>query len=140
MSGYMPGQALLKATLLTCESLERGSVTEGDVRVLDSGIINSCVLFPGGIPEYDTAGLRREQIWNCIADLFTKFIDDSSYSAFGTLRDAVIATLDAGAGLSASYFVTSIVSDGDPIELYDKQGGGPFFITQRLRITIQENM
>ena len=137
----MAGQGYLKTLLLTISgSFGASDVTEGDVRVLDSGSTNTAVLFPGAVLPYDTAGMVREHEHEAILDLFTKFVDDTSYSTFGTLRDAVITKFDTTKALSADYFITMIVSDGDPVELYDKQGGGPFFITQRLRITFTEQV
>lgn len=141
MSSYMTAQGLLKTLILTATTtFVTGSVTEGDYRVLDSGYTNSCVLLPGQIPNIDTAGMVREQTWVCIADVFTKFVNDGSYSTFGSTRDALVATIDAAPCLSAAYFVMGISSEGDPQEVYDTNGGGPYFVTQRLRITIQENV
>jgi len=141
--GYMTAQGALKTLLLTITGTTgfgANDVSEGDLRILDSGSTNLAVLFPGSVPPYDTAGMVREHEHEAIVDLFTKFVDDTAYSTFGTLRDAVIDKLDTTKVLSSVYFVTSIVSDGDPVELYDKQGGGPFFITQRLRLTIVEEV
>ena len=142
MSGYMTAQGLLKTLLLTCASFGASDVTEGDFRVLDSGSTNTAVLLPGAIPNFDIAGLVRQVEYEAIMDLFTRFVDDTTYNTFGTLRDAVISTLNTGSApaLSAVYFITLLRSDSDPIELFDKQGNGPFFITQRFRITIEEQV
>ena len=138
---YMAAQALLKTRLLTITgSFDTGEVTEGDVRILDNNPGNAAVLFPGAIPVYDTSIMQRSVAWEGVLDLFTKFVDDTSYSTFGTLRDAVISNLDASPCLDATYWVISIVSDGDPIELYDQQGAGPFYLWQRLRLTITEQV
>ena len=138
---YMASQALLKTRLLTLTTYFGATdVTEGDLRTLDNGSTNHAVLFPGGIPVYDTAILARSVAWEGVLDLFTKLVDDTSYSTFGTLRDAVIANLDASPCLDATYWVISITSDGDPEEVYDKMGGGPFFIWQQLRLTITEQV
>lgn len=141
MTAYMTAQGLLKTLILTAgATFVSGSVTEGDYRVLDSGKTNMVVLIPGSVPSIDTAGMVREQTWECIADVFTKFVDDTSYSTFGTVRDTLISTIDAAPCLSATYFVTAISSDGEARDVFDTQGGGPYFVTQRLRITIQENV
>ena len=141
MTAYMTAQGLLKTLILTATStFAAGSVTEGDYRVLDSGVTNSVVLLPGSVPNIDTAGMTREQNWECIADVFTKFVDDTSYSTFGTVRDTLISTIDAAPCLSATYFVMGISSDGEARDVEDIQGSGPYFVTQRLRIAIQENV
>lgn len=136
---YMTAQGLLKTLLLTCPSFGVSDVTEGDLRIQDTGSTNLCILFPGNLIEYDTAGMIHEHTWEAFADLFTKFVDDTSYNTFGALRDAVIATIDADPSLSETYFVTAIRGDGDPYEVRDETGGGPYFIGQRLRITIRED-
>ena len=139
---YMTAQGLIKTLLLTLTStFPSGSVTEGDLRCLDTGgLTNYAVLFPGAVISYDTAtNDPRTHEWECLIDLFTRFVDDTSYSTFGTLRDTVISKLDTSQALSATYFIMRIESDGDPAELFDKIGGGPFFITQRLRVYFVEN-
>ena len=140
MSAYMTAQGLLKTLLLTCTSFGASDVTEGDLRVLDSGSTNTAIIFPGSVPIYDTAGMERQHEWVAIVDLFTKFVDDTSYSTFGTLRDAVITKIEAAPAMSASFFITELSSDGDPIEVFDRQGAGPFFITQRFLLSIQEQV
>lgn len=138
---YMTAQGLIKTLLLTLTAtFNAANVTEGDLRILDNGNTNSAVLFPGALNAFDTASMTRVHEYDCIMDLFTKFVDDTSYSTFGTLRDTVIAKLDTNQALSATYFIMSVSSDGDPIELFDRQGAGPFFITQRFRIAFVENI
>ena len=137
---YMTAQGLLKTLLLTVTGFNTGDVTEGDLRVLDSGTTYKAVLFPGAINQIDLAGMTRTVEYECILDLFCKFTDDTSYSTFGTFRDLVIARLDANPALSADYFMIAMTSQGEPIEIYDRQGAGPFFINQRFAITIQEQV
>ena len=138
--GYMTAQGLIKTLLLTNANFGADDVTEGDLRILDRGITNAAVLFPGTIQGLDLAGMVREDAYEGYIDLFTKFTGDEAYNTFGTLRDSVVATLDGGKCLSATHFITAISSDGDPVELYDKENRGPFFIWQRLRLTIMEQV
>lgn len=141
MSGYMPAQALLKDLLLDIRDyFGADDVTEGDYGPMDSSALNCAVLVPGSVPAFDLAGMTREHAYETLLDLFTKFTDDDSYNTFGELRDAVIAQLDANPALSETYFMTSITADGDPMDVYDKMDAGPFFVTQRFRITIQEQV
>lgn len=143
MSGYMPAQALLKTLLLTNASFGASDVTEGDDRILDRGITNGAVLYPGGVTEYDTAGMTRAHQWEGYIDLFTKFIDNTAYATFGTLRDSVIATIAGAPCLSSVYFVTMIRGEDGPSEVYERVNGqlmGPYFLTQRLRVTIEEQV
>lgn len=137
---YMAAQALLKTKLLTCTSFGANDVTEGDYRVMDSGSTNTAVIIPGTIPALDVAGMVRYQEYDAIVDLFTRFIDDTTYNTFGTLRDAVLAVIIASPTLSADYFITEVRTDGDISEVFDRQNAGPFFLTQRLRFVIQEQV
>lgn len=137
MAGYMPAQALLKTLLLTCASFSAGDVTESDFSILDRGRPACCVLFPGGIPNYDTAGRVREHQWEAILDLAKRFTSDADWSTFGALRDEVVAKLDATKALSADYFIVNITTDGDPDKLTGPAGA---IILQTLRITINEQV
>ena len=140
MSGYMAAQALLKTKLLTCASFGASDVTEGDYRVMDSGSTNTAVIIPGTVPALDVAGMVRVQEYDAIVDLFTRFIDDTTYNTFGTLRDALLAVIIAAPTLSADYFIIEVRTDGDISEVFDRQNAGPFFLTQRLRFVIQEQV
>jgi len=52
---YMAAQALLKTLILTdSTNFPTGSVSEGDFRILDSGLSNLAILLPGALPEYNT--------------------------------------------------------------------------------------
>ena len=140
---YMPAQSLLKTLLLTCTSFGAADVVEGDERILDRGITNACILYPGALPEYNTARMHRENLYETSLELFTKYTDTTAYATFGTLRDAVLSTLSAAPCLSAGYFITGITGEGEPSEVYevaDGQRRGPYFIMQRLRVAIQENV
>lgn len=143
MTGYMAAQALLKTLLLTCGSFGASDVVESDDRILDRGITNACILYPADMPERDLEHMAREKVWQCYADLFTKYVDSTSFSAFGTLRDAVIATLETGRCMTGTYFITQVAGSGAPSEVYERVSGqlmGPYFIVQRLRITIKEQV
>lgn len=133
---YMAGQALLKKLLLTCTDFGPDDVTEGDYRVLDSGSPNVSVLTPGSFPLYDLEHMVRERRWDALCDLCTRNMDDTSYSTFGTLRDAVIAAIKAGQGMSSTYVVVGISTIGDPTNV--KSPNGPFWIIQTMRITFLE--
>jgi hypothetical protein len=140
MSGYMAGQALLKTLIATNASFAAGSVVEGEISILERGVTNACILFPGTVPELDTDGLTRTVEWECLVDLLTRFTGDASYNAFGTLRDSFLATLQANPCLSDDYFITGVRSEGEPDELTDRRGEVVMFIMQRFRVTIQEQI
>ena len=136
---YITAQGLLKTLLLTLSSLIDGSVTEGDLRVLDKGYSTMAVIYPGALPEYDLAGMTREHEYEAIVDLFVRVVDGDEINDLGTLRDAVITALEAAPCLSATYFVTALSSDR-PEEIYDTAGGGPAYFVQRCYLTIQEQV
>ena len=136
---YMTAQGLLKTLIATVTSFESGDVVEGDLRVLDHGATYACVIFPGALPGYDLASMTRVQEYEAMVDLFVRYVDTGAYSLLGTLRDAVITVLEVAPCLSETYYVTAIRGD-EPVELYDTTGAGPFFVSQRLHMTIQEQV
>ena len=140
MTAYMGAQTLIKTILAGVDGLSVSNVTEGDLRVLDAGNTYAAVLFPGSIPGVTLSSMDRVQEYECILDLFIRFDDDTTYTDFGTFRDLVIDALYDDPAPSSTYFLTNLRSDGDPAEVYDKMGAGPFFITQRLVITVQEQV
>jgi hypothetical protein len=141
MSGYMPAQAALKTLLLTLTAdFPAGTVTEGDQRVHDLGVEKCAILFPGGVPAFDTVSMERQHEYECLLDLFLRYKDHTSYNDFGTLRDTVITLLDATKYVTTTHKITLINTDGDPAELRNKTGGGPFWIYQTLRLTISEDV
>jgi hypothetical protein len=139
---YMSAQALLKTTIEGASTFfSEGDVVEGDVRILDSGRDNIAIIYPGSIPSHDLMGMRRAIVWEALVDVVKRFSDYSSYNAFGTLRDALVAQLEDRRCMSAAYWIVSIATVEDPVEIGEKgSSAGPFFIMQRLRITIQENI
>lgn len=137
MAGYMPAQAALKTLLLTCASFAAGDVTESDSSILDRGRPACCILYPGSVPNYDTAGRVREHQWETIADLATRFTSDADWSTFGALRDEIIAKMDTVKVLGTDYFIVNITTDGDPEKLTGPAGS---IILQALRITINEQV
>jgi hypothetical protein len=124
-------------------SFGTNDVTNGDYRVLDSAAINCAVMRPGSLALNETGSYRTEHNWDVIFDLFTKAVDDTSYATFMALLDTVIARLDAypklGTGGAADLLVISgPTTDGDPEDVFDKIGAGPFFIVQRVRVRVRE--
>lgn len=138
--GYMTAQGLLKTLLLTVTGFNSTDVTEGDYRVLDKNPTYAAVLTPGALPEIDLAGMVRSFAYEGVIDLFTRFVDDTSYSTFGTFRDLVIDKLNDNPALSDTYFMMTLRSDGGMEEVFFKDGGGPFFLVQRLTVTIEEQI
>jgi hypothetical protein len=138
MSGYMPAQALLKTLLLTVSGFSAGDVVESDPKVLDQGRLQVVNLEHGGIPQFDVAGLQRVHAWEALADLLVRFRTDADTTRHGTLRDAIVAKLDATKDLSADYYISMIQTDGDPERLKHPSAGE--YIIQTLRITIVERV
>ena len=141
---YMAAQALLKTQLLTLTSTFASTdVTEGDYRILDGGGPTMAVLIPGSIPQIDLAGMDKTILYECIIDLFVRVLNTDStfaHNSLGTARDAIIANLSVDPIGDATYFFIALRSDGEIDGVYDTQNNGPFHLTQRLVLTIQENV
>jgi hypothetical protein len=137
---YMTAQGKLKTLLLTNSNFSAGDVTEGDLRVLDVGRDNLAVLFPGSVPEYNLASMRRSRAWEGVIELYKRFSDDTTYSNFGTLRDSVFLTIEESNCLDETYFITSILAEGDVVEITDTSGGGPYYVMQMIRVIIEEQI
>jgi hypothetical protein len=118
-------------------------VTRGDYRPLDSGRAAICVILPGRITSNDAASYTIRRTWSIPFDLFHRYTDNgTSEQAFTTLLDEVIARLDTYPTLDNEAGVTlvEISTEGDPTDVFDKQGAGPFFMVQTLRATITERV
>jgi len=135
---YMTAQGLVKTMLLTNTNFSADDVTESNIRPLDMGRTNIAVLWPGTFDPIDLESMTKDRGWTVLVDLFTKFSGETSYSAIGTLRDSVIATIEAGRALSSTLIVVGIEADGDPQEVFDRQSAGPFFVVQRMRLNVTE--
>lgn len=146
---YATCEAALKAKILLLTStFLAGDVTQSDERTLDSGLDathgpNKVILWPGQVKS-DTVsndGLAV-RTWGIYTDLFTVYQDDSDWADFKTTRDALMRNLETDQiiiQISGSVaWIDGIASEGNPDMVLDKQGSGPFFITQRIRVNVTE--
>lgn len=119
-------------------------VTRGDYRILDSGANANAVLIPGAFEQDGIAegGARKSvRAWNVLIDLFRKYVDDgTTWTNFETDRDAVMAELELYPTLNSEAGIVGVTisADADPGEVFDEDDGGPFFVWQRMRLTITE--
>ncbi len=140
---YVTCSAALKSILLLLTAtFSTGDVSEGDYRILDSGRTNLAILNPGSVPTSEIFAKQSRRRWEILLDLYIRFVDDTSYSSFSALRDVVLAQIEAypTLNLKGRILVEYYQSDGDPSEVVDRQGAGPFFITQRFRVMVQETI
>ena len=140
---YATCRTAVQTTLLLLTS--RFAATDmsfGDDRILDSGLTKAVIFLPGALAKDETASYRTERHWDVLFDLFTRNMDNTSLAAFSALVDDVVAKLDAypklGTAGTADLLVLSTNTDGDPQDVYDKLGAGPFFIVQRFRVRVRE--
>jgi hypothetical protein len=116
-------------------------VSHGDYSLLDKGIGNCIVLIPGPASESlkQARSLLRE--WTFYADMFVKFTDEPvSWLAFVTLRSSVLDALEKYPilnNLSGIERVTVACND-DPNGVFDSQGNGPMWFSQRFEINVTE--
>lgn len=144
-------QSNLKTILEGCARFtDPGAITEGDYRVLDQGMAEIVILEPGGIemeePEEAGAGFDpiRSRVWQVILLLFERFTTDAATSAgLIAMRDAVIGEIEKYPSLKDTTRMTdylTIIADGDPQDIRDTMGQGPFFKLQVLRLRARETV
>lgn len=135
-------QTLMQALTGTFASTD--DVSRGDYRILDSGADTLAVLIPGPFEQDGIAegGARKSvRAWQVLIDLFRQYVDDgTTWTNFETDRDAVLAQIEKYPTLDGESGVVNIVitADADPGEVFDEDEAGPFFVWQRLRLTITE--
>jgi hypothetical protein len=146
---YSTCEIALKAILLEMTStFKTGDVTLTDYRTLDSGLDathgpNKAILRPGGVTSEMVATLVSGRVWGILIDLFTAYQQDDDWADFKATRELMVRKLETHQVLNildGSVNVTMIASEDDPLEVFDKSGAGPFFITQRFRLTVEERV
>ena len=126
------------------EFVSNDDISRGDYRILDSGASNLAVLTPGAFvkDEAGQAGARKSlREWSVIIGLFRKHVDDgNSWTDFESIRDALVDRLELFPSLNGTAGVTLVGMEAgsDPDEIFDEDENGPFFIFQRIRVSVNE--
>ena len=116
-------------------------VTHGDYSPFDKGVGNFIVLVPGPVSESVNQARSSIRTWTIYMDLFVRFANDtSSWLSFVTLRSSVIDQLEKYPMLDDSTGVLkiSVSANEDPQGVFDSQGAGPMWFTQRFTVDITE--
>ena len=116
-------------------------VTHGDYSLFDKGVGNFIVLLPGPVSEAVIQARSSIRTWTIYADVFVRFSNEAaSWLSFVTLRSAVIDQLEKYPMLNNSSGVLKIVvsANDDAQGVFDTQGAGPMWFTQRFTIQITE--
>jgi len=118
-------------------------VTRGDYRVLDSIEDDAAILAPGSFTQADVRAQMSYRTWDVLVDYFYVYRDDgTSETNFATGRDNIIAELEKYPTLDGTSGIIQIrvSADGDAEPVDDEDGRGPFFLWQRLRVTVVERV
>lgn len=144
-------QTLLQA--LTRFAGHPEAVTRGDYAVLDRGLPDAIILEAGAAnlpePEQTHSGFSswRQREWDSQINLFRRYEQDGTTSAdFAVFRDEVIEVLEnypsldtlVMAGITKVEYI-SAASIGEPQDVMDKLGQGPFFLMQILVARYRES-
>ena len=116
-------------------------VTHGDYSLFDKGVGNFVVLLPGPVSEAVIQAHSSIRTWTLYADLFVRFTNETAaWLSFVTLRSSVIDQLEKYPMLNNSSGVLKIVvaANDDAQGVFDTQGAGPMWFTQRFTIQITE--
>ncbi len=141
---YAVVEAAVQTLLQAMTEFANADVTQGDYRRLDDGTNNIAVLTPGAFEQDGVAqaGARKSiRNWNVIIDLFRKYVDDgNTWTNFTATRDALIVQLEKYPSLDSTAGVTLVTmsAGSDPAEIFDDDDNGPFFLFQRIRVTVNE--
>jgi hypothetical protein len=127
------------------------AIVEEDTSVLDRGYSEAIILAPGSFeglePQEISAGFDplRYRVWNVLINIFERYSTNESATdaAFIALRDAVIAEIEQYPALRDASRMTdylTLASDGDPADVNNAIGQGPFFKMQVLRLRVRETV
>ncbi len=115
-------------------------VTRGNYRILDTGIPEAVVIEGGAFGPETAEGGGFYRDFDILVNIFTRYTDaeDTTYAAFRSLRSDVLGLEEMYPSLNnlGGVIQTVMQSDGDPSDVYDKSGAGPFFKMQVLRWTV----
>lgn len=138
---YSTIEAAVQTILQGLSQYSDSDVTRGDYRVLDQIQTDCAVLTPGSFGEPQRISQASYRAWDVLVDIFYIFRDDgSSWENFCTSRDNVVdelekyPTLDGTSGITA----VEVSATSDPLEVFDADGRGPFYLTQQLRVAVLE--
>ncbi len=145
--------ALIKTVARFADTVDVTSpvrATRGDYSLLDRGIDDLVILEPGALtgpsPEWELSrpSPLQETQWIVVINLFRRIKPDEVTSVqFATARDELLnlvrqyPSLNGACGMT--YFV-ALEAMGDPEDVYDRAGGGPFYRMQSLRVTYSETV
>jgi hypothetical protein len=115
-------------------------VTRGNYRILDTGIDEAVVIEGGTFGPETAEGFGFYRDFDVLVNIFTRYTDEEAetYAAFRSLRSDALDIEEKYPSLNhlGGVIQTIMQSDGDPADVYDKTGAGPFFKMQVLRWTI----
>lgn len=141
---YTTIEAGVQTLLRALSRFAEADVTRGDWRVLDSGGAPCVVLYPGPF-EAEEAGDwgQKWHFWTVYADVFERYTDNgSSETAFEATRQDVMDTIHAYPTLNGVSGVTRALArrGGDLQYIYDRDGGGPYYVMQQITIEVVEKV
>lgn len=120
-------------------------ITKGDYGVLDLGYELSGVMIPGNVP--DSTPDAGSQIifieWTVIFEFFFNLSNvPADFENFGSARDGLFDHIYKYPTLNGTTGITKIriTAPNDPVEVFDENENGPFFLMQQLRVGVVEKV
>lgn len=115
-------------------------VTRGNFNILTTGIPEAVVLESGSVSVETQEGFGVYRTYDVLVTLFTRYGGDEAqaHADFRSLRGDILTVEEQYPRLNnlSGVIQTEMQSDGDPQDLFDKQGGGPYFRTQTMRWSV----
>lgn len=137
VDGILTDEAAGSAVTLTLPT----HVVHGDYSLFDKGVGNFLVLVPGSVSEAVKEGRSEIRTWTYYLDMFIKFTDEATaWTNLVTLRSAIIDKIRIYPHLNSlsGILQTNISAPDDPEAIYDAQNNGPFWLSQRMVMTVTE--
>jgi hypothetical protein len=138
---YFDIENAVKTLLLTDTTDFRSvDISQGNYDIIENGAPSHIVLVPGAVGPEQVGSCTLLRTWDVMIDIFIRYSVDNPWTTFQTVRANVMAKLDAYPTLNnpTTMVVQQLVSAGDVSEVFEKNGEGPFYLLQRLRLTVEE--
>jgi len=144
MSGYAGIEAAAQGLLQALSEFEDADVTRGDYRVLDRASPPYAVLLPGPFVVEESGDWGQKTVlWTMYVEVFERYLDNgTSEVSLEATRQAVIDCFGKYPTLGGVTGVTrTLARRGDELRyIYDRDGGGPHFVMQRIAVEVEERV
>jgi hypothetical protein len=144
---YATVESTMQTVLAGITGLSTSLVTLGDESVLDKGVAQCVIIEPGGETVTPTIATISENSYDVRVSIYARFTTKAAtHAAFVTFRDAIISRIrhyfpdigNANIDNPNLYYLESIATDGNPVDIAMQPNTGPVFRGQTIVVTVRE--